>query len=201
MINYQGYEMRSLAERRWARLFDVFGIHWVYEPKVYQTDVGAYLPDFYFPAAEVFAEVKGPKPSADEAEKANALERLTGMPVVFLYGRMEVFGSELFHGSIRWRHVYFATGEISGMLLDRKEYRLASAMARCADDSDDPRSSIHYITSEWIGKRLGRDSLEARNREANSPITSQRLSMHRVKTAGDHMLCEFRRIVSPFEMR
>ena len=52
MIEYKGYDMRSLAERRWARLFDAFGIHWVYEPKVFKTDVGGYLPDFYFPIAD-----------------------------------------------------------------------------------------------------------------------------------------------------
>lgn len=201
MIEYKGYDMRSLAERRWARLFDVFGIHWVYEPKVFKTDVGGYLPDFYFPIADFFAEVKGPTPSPEEVEKAQALERLTGKPVVFLHGRMEVFRGELFHGVISWRHVQFTTGEISEMLMDRKQYRLVSQMARCADDGDDPYSSMRYITSEWIQKRLGRAALEEKLRQVNGPITKQRLAKHTTKTAGDHMLCEFHRIVSPIEMR
>lgn len=201
MINYQGYEMRSLAERRWARLFDVFGIHWVYEPKVYQTDVGGYLPDFYFPAAGVFAEVKGPKPSADEVEKANALERLTGMPVVFLYGRMEVIGGELFHGLIKWRHVHFSTGEISGMLKDAGYDLLALKMARCASEIKYSCTPVGEILTEWLDRNQGRSQMEARKRAINQKITAARLSAHTVKTAGDEMLCRFQRIVSPFEMR
>lgn len=201
MIEYKGYYMRSLAERRWARLFDVFGIHWVYEPKVYKTDVGGYMPDFYFPHADFFAEVKGPAPSQEEVEKAQALERLTKKPVVFLYGRMEVLGGELFHGIIKWRHVQFATGEISGMLKDRNQFRLVHKMARCTDDSDDPYSSVQHALLQWMGKRLGRSAMEEVLRNNNGPITLQRLQYHTTKTQGDQMLCEFSRIVSPIEIR
>lgn len=201
MITYKGYEMRSIAERRWARLFDVFGIHWVYEPKVYKTDIGGYLPDFYFPIADFFAEVKGPKPSREEVEKAQALERMTGKPVVFLYGRMEVLGGELFHGLMKWRHVSFATGEISEMLRDRGQLELSLQMAQCAYDFRPSTVPIGHALQEAMDEIKGREWLEKRKRETNQAVNGDRLSMHTVKTIGDSWLCKFHDAVSPIELR
>lgn len=201
MITYKGYEMRSLAERRWARLFDVFGIHWVYEPKVYKTDIGGYLPDFYFPIADFFAEVKGPKPSREEVEKAQALERMTGKPVVFLYGRMEVIGGELFHGMMEWRHVSFGTGEISGVLRDRGQLKLSLQMAQCAMDGRPTVTNIGDATQEVLDNMRGRDCMEKRKRKTNQAVNADRLSMHTAKTVGDSWLCKFRDSVSPIEWR
>lgn len=191
VITYKGYEMRSLAERRWARLFDVFGIHWVYEPKVYQTDAGGYLPDFYFPIAGVFAEVKGPKPSQDEIDKAEALERLTGMPVVFLYGRMEILGGELFHGTIEWRHMRYSTGELSEAVIDAGMPDLSIKMAECADEHDASAKHVGEILTELLDGMLGRQSMEQRKRALNKPINDKRLSEYIVKSRADHVLCEF----------
>lgn len=191
VINYKGYEMRSLAERRWARLFDVFGMHWVYEPKVYQTDAGGYLPDFYFPLAGVFAEVKGPNPTADEIDKAEALERLTGMPVVFLYGRMEIMGGELFHGMIGWRHMRYSTGELSEAVIDADRRDLSIKMAECAGEHDASAKHVGEIVTELLDGMLGRQIMEQRKRALNKPITDKRLSEHTVRSRADHVLCEF----------
>ncbi len=201
MITYKGYEMRSLAERRWARLFDVFGIHWVYEPKVYKTDIGGYLPDFYFPIADFFAEVKGPKPSFEEVEKAQALERMTGKPVVFLYGRMEVLSGELFHGIMKWRHMSFGTGEISGMLRDRGQSALSLKMTQCGMDKMPEVSSAVDVLEEVLDRMHGRQHMEKRKRDTNQTVNVDRLSMHTVKTIGDSWLCKFHDAVSPIERR
>ena len=83
---HQGYMMRSQIERTVARMMDSLGIRWLYEPEVYQTDAGGYLPDFKVIAADVFIEVKGKEPTDVEIAKAEALARRTGCQVFFAYG-------------------------------------------------------------------------------------------------------------------
>ena len=61
---YNGYRFRSRLEARWAVFFDAAGIEYQYEPEgfeikpVYGEDT-AYLPDFYLPEFDIYAEVKG----------------------------------------------------------------------------------------------------------------------------------------------
>lgn len=58
--NYGGYRFRSRLEARWAVFFDAMGIEWEYEPQGYLLENGStYLPDFYLPYFNVYAEVKG----------------------------------------------------------------------------------------------------------------------------------------------
>ena len=62
---YNGYRFRSRLEARWAVFFDAAGIEYEYEPEAfsipqtYGNHNGAYLPDFYLPRFDVYAEVKG----------------------------------------------------------------------------------------------------------------------------------------------
>lgn len=57
---YNGYKFRSRLEARWAVFFDSLNIKYVYEPEGYEFNDGQrYLPDFFFPEYELFAEVKG----------------------------------------------------------------------------------------------------------------------------------------------
>lgn len=81
---------------------DVFGIYWMYEPKVYRLPSGGYLPDFYLPHADCFLEVKGAFPTEDEIRKARELEDHTGRPVFFAHGRPIQEGKRLIHGVITW---------------------------------------------------------------------------------------------------
>lgn len=71
---YDGYRFRSRLEARWAVFFNAAGIRYVYEPEgFYQSgDHGEqYLPDFYLPEYDVYAEAKGLRPGAgDEVKKA-----------------------------------------------------------------------------------------------------------------------------------
>ena len=56
---YNGYRFRSRLEARWAVFFDTLGIEYQYEPEGYELNDGTrYLPDFYLPDFQCFAEVK-----------------------------------------------------------------------------------------------------------------------------------------------
>ena len=88
VFEFQGYMMRSHSERRWAEMMDALRIQWVYEPGLVETRHGWYLPDFYLPGAGVYLEVKGPRPSQVEIDKARDLQAATGRPVIFAFGDM-----------------------------------------------------------------------------------------------------------------
>ncbi|MFZ1008643.1 MAG: hypothetical protein WAN65_17515 [Candidatus Sulfotelmatobacter sp.] len=56
---YAGCKFRSRLEARWAVFFDALPIKWRYEPEGFELPSGArYLPDFYLPQFNVWAEVK-----------------------------------------------------------------------------------------------------------------------------------------------
>lgn len=66
---YKGHRFRSRLEARWAVFFDAMGIAWQYEAQGYElddrlqvlgiTDAIYYLPDFWLPEFNLYAEVKG----------------------------------------------------------------------------------------------------------------------------------------------
>lgn len=56
---YKGIKFRSRLEARWAVFFDACGIKYEYEPEGYEINGEKYLPDFYLPELETYAEVKG----------------------------------------------------------------------------------------------------------------------------------------------
>lgn len=56
---YNGVQFRSRTEARWAAYFDLMGVEWRYEDEAYELPSGGYLPDFYLPKHDVYAEVKG----------------------------------------------------------------------------------------------------------------------------------------------
>lgn len=84
---YNGYHFRSRLEARWAVFFDTLGIEYVYEKEGYDLgDAGWYLPDFWLPQVNMWAEVK-PKPLNDsELDKCIALVESTGDPCLILVG-------------------------------------------------------------------------------------------------------------------
>lgn len=55
---YNGYRFRSRLEARWAVFFDALGITYEYEPEGFTVDGECYLPDFYLPGFDIYAEVK-----------------------------------------------------------------------------------------------------------------------------------------------
>ncbi len=65
--SYAGCRFRSRLEARWAVAFDVLGIRWEYEPQGFELGhrlsntpgTYRYLPDFWLPDHQLWAEVKG----------------------------------------------------------------------------------------------------------------------------------------------
>lgn len=61
---YDGYRFRSRLEARWAVFFNIANIQYQYEPEgfktmqIYDPSSFGYLPDFYLPKWDIYAEVK-----------------------------------------------------------------------------------------------------------------------------------------------
>lgn len=67
---YKGHRFRSRLEARWAVFFDNAGIEWEYEPEGFELPDGTrYLPDFYLPSMNFYAEIKPYREGAYEELK------------------------------------------------------------------------------------------------------------------------------------
>jgi len=84
--SYAGCRFRSRLEARWAVFFDALGITWQYEPQGYMVGPGGdfgqrpYLPDFWFPESQAWAEVKGAVSTIDWNLLAYACDWDSGLP-------------------------------------------------------------------------------------------------------------------------
>jgi len=96
---YKGCKFRSRLEARWAMVFDVLGIEWMYEKEAFDLDVCAYLPDFFLPKFKAWIEVKSPEnlSTDDNWMKARKLHSFTGQSV-WVVGQLENDGRKLFVG-------------------------------------------------------------------------------------------------------
>ncbi len=84
---YKGYLFRSRLEARWAVFFDALGIQWEYEKEGYDLgEAGWYLPDFWLPQVEMWAEVKPAPFTAEEMRKIQALVACTHNDALMLDG-------------------------------------------------------------------------------------------------------------------
>lgn len=83
---YKGYYFRSRLEARWAVYFDTLGIKWEYEREGFNLGEYNYLPDFWFPDLEMFAEVKPKEFTDDEERKARLLVKETRFHLLKLVG-------------------------------------------------------------------------------------------------------------------
>lgn len=73
---YKGHKFRSRLEARYAIFFDEIGWEWLYEFEGFHLKSGNYLPDFFLPKMDMFAEVK-PK-ELNELEMKKCLELSNG---------------------------------------------------------------------------------------------------------------------------
>lgn len=79
---YKGYRFRSRLEARWAVFFDACGIKWVYEPEGFLLNNGeSYLPDFFLPDFEIYAEVKA---ISGDFRKSRLFCESTGNDIILL---------------------------------------------------------------------------------------------------------------------
>lgn len=82
---YQGYRFRSRLEARWAVFLETLGAAWSYESEGF--DLGTwYLPDFWVKDWNVWIEIKGATPGAEDMEKCRLLARASGRNVLLLSG-------------------------------------------------------------------------------------------------------------------
>lgn len=85
--HYKGYHFRSRTEARWAVAFDEADIQYQYEPEGFDLGkAGCYLPDFYLPQVDMYAEVKGKTFTLEELNKAQALAIQSKKSVLLLDG-------------------------------------------------------------------------------------------------------------------
>ncbi len=84
---YRGFRCRSRLEARWMVFFDHLGIEYHYEPEGFDLgELGYYLPDFWLPQVEMWAEVKGRPFSPDEGLKCETLAKESGYACLMLDG-------------------------------------------------------------------------------------------------------------------
>jgi len=83
---YRGYRFRSRLEARWAVYFDTIGLRWEYEPQGFKFACGPYLPDFWLPQVEMWAEVKPVEFTSEEMARVCALATESRHPVLMLVG-------------------------------------------------------------------------------------------------------------------
>lgn len=84
--SFKGYKFRSRLEARWAVYLEEIGIKWEYEKEGYDLDGIWYLPDFWLPQVNMWAEVKPEPFKADELEKIKRLAKHTGHACIMLVG-------------------------------------------------------------------------------------------------------------------
>jgi len=84
---YRGQWFRSRLEVRWAIFFDALGVKWEYEKEGYVLpDKSCYLPDFWLPQVNMWAEVKPQPFTLSEYKKAIYLVKGTEYPLLMLIG-------------------------------------------------------------------------------------------------------------------
>ncbi len=85
---YNGVRYRSRLEARWAMFFYKMNIEALFEYEGFQLENGVcYLPDFWLPRVQMWAEVKPIEPTEEEYMKARLLTKLTGYPTLLLASR------------------------------------------------------------------------------------------------------------------
>jgi hypothetical protein len=84
---YNGYKFRSRLEARWAVFFDKNGIKWEYEKEGFDLGDGDfYLPDFWLPQVQNWAEVKPVELTEKEMRLCKKLVAGTGFNCLMLVG-------------------------------------------------------------------------------------------------------------------
>jgi hypothetical protein len=84
---YNGFRFRSRLEARWSIFFDALGLKFEYELQGYAMGEQCYLPDFWLPRLQLWAEVK---PDLEAVKKDEALYaafvRSINQPLLLLVG-------------------------------------------------------------------------------------------------------------------
>lgn len=177
IFRHRGYPMRSHSETRWASMMDFIGIRWHYEPRLFDTSLGMYLPDFYLPDMGTYLEVKGPEPTKDEIKKADDVQAQTGCPVIFGHGRPEMKGLHLGGGKLSaWicgKEIHVSLFEISRGIEKRRGLRDCALFAYAGRiQQKNPCASYKEILEEYLRSHLTRSQEENDRAEENKQLNS-----------------------------
>ena len=83
---YNGYVFRSRLEAKWSFVFSSLGLNYKYEPELFETPIGKYLPDFYMPDLNIFVEIKPFAANNIEGAKIDFVSKKTGRPAILIAG-------------------------------------------------------------------------------------------------------------------
>jgi hypothetical protein len=84
---YNNHLFRSRLEARFAVFFDALGVEWTYEEEGFELGKGErYLPDFFLPKYDLYAEIKPKELSYKEHSKCKRLAVLSNCRVIELVG-------------------------------------------------------------------------------------------------------------------
>lgn len=163
---YAGHFFRSRLEARWARYFDALKIQWEYEPEGFDMDGVNYLPDFYLPQVDLWAEVKpsweDKALSEEELKKIVLLSAHTGKGVILLQGRPNLhsyvcYTVTLVDGEIKILSEYLAVNDYHNYFVTEKRFFVCME-----DDGDYPVtegtinacSAANCARYEWGKRRI-----------------------------------------------
>lgn len=125
---YKGYRFRSRLEARWAVFFDALGIKWEYEKEGYKLKSGCYLPDFWLPQVEMWAEVKPVAFDRLEIMLCEQLARETSKSCLMLVGVPNsvaypaIKGAEFEHGGWTAKLTYYDLAHTNGYHLNESRF-------------------------------------------------------------------------------
>lgn len=177
IFRHNGYPMRSHSETRWASMMDLFGIRWMYEPKLFKTQLGMYLPDFYLPDMDAYLEVKGAPPTEDEIQKAEDVKMQTGRPVIFAHGKPVMDGVHLIGAQLSaWvdgKPIHVPMYEISKGLEKYFGPRESARLALAGKIQPKPGAvSISNLLDQYLRSNLSRGDEEHDRADENQKLNA-----------------------------
>jgi hypothetical protein len=92
---WRGFYFRSRMEARWAVFFDQLGVQFWYEPNGLRFDRVQYLPDYFLPDVDLYAEVKPVTLTPYEMAKAEGLCLHSRNSVLLLVGPPDFRGYDV----------------------------------------------------------------------------------------------------------
>ena len=132
---YKNYRYRSRLEARWAVFFDTLGVEYLYEHEGFDLgELGYYLPDFYIPEWDCYAEVKPTIFTEEEFDKCLALPEEcllldTGIPLV--------------------KHGYYCAGKFTGP--SYKDYLKSDEYMRVILEPSKGKGRLWFLLGESPG--------------------------------------------------
>jgi hypothetical protein len=110
---------RSNLEAIYGGLFEEAGIDFVFEPKLFETPYGYYLPDFYLTRYDLYVEIKPNEPSEEEWNKLKSVSNQVGRPALLLYGRPRL---DVFHSTYTDQRMNYIVGVFLGLVFPNVDF-------------------------------------------------------------------------------